>query len=51
MRIRPGLLFWGIFFLLLGGIPLLVRAGVLDANVLADAWRLWPLLSWHWAYR
>jgi len=44
MRIRPGLLFWGIFFLLLGAIPLLVRAGVLDANVLADAWRLWPLL-------
>ena len=44
MRIRPGLLFWGIFFLLLGGIPLLVRAGVLDPNVLADAWRLWPLL-------
>lgn len=44
MRIRPGLLFWGIFFLLLGGIPLLVRAGALDATVLADAWRLWPLL-------
>jgi hypothetical protein len=44
MRIRSGLLFWGIFFLLLGGIPLLVRAGVLDANLLADAWRLWPLL-------
>lgn len=44
MRIRAGLLFWGIFFLLLGGIPLLVRAGVLDANAVADAWRLWPLL-------
>jgi hypothetical protein len=44
MRIRPGLLFWGLFFLLLGGIPLLVRAGALDANLLADAWRLWPLL-------
>jgi hypothetical protein len=44
MRIRPGLLFWGLFFLLLGGIPLLVRAGAVDANVLADAWRLWPLL-------
>ena len=44
MRIRPGLLFWGLFFLLLGGIPLLVRAGALDANVLAEAWRLWPLL-------
>jgi hypothetical protein len=44
MRIRPALLFWGIFFLLLGGIPLLARAGVLDPNLLADAWRLWPLL-------
>lgn len=44
MRIRPGLLFWGLFFLLLGGIPLLVRAGALDADALADAWRLWPLL-------
>jgi hypothetical protein len=44
MRIRPGLLFWGIFFLLLGGIPLLARAGVLDPDLLADAWRLWPLL-------
>ena len=44
MRIRPGLLFWGIFFLLLGGLPLLVRAGVLDPNALADLWRLWPLL-------
>lgn len=44
MRIRPGLLFWGLFFLLLGGIPLLVRAGALDPNVVADAWRLWPLL-------
>lgn len=44
MRIRPALLFWGIFFLLLGGLPLLVRAGALDPNALADAWRLWPLL-------
>lgn len=44
MRIRPALLFWGLFFILLGGLPLLVRAGVLDPNALADAWRLWPLL-------
>ena len=44
MRIRPGLLFWGLFFILLGGLPLLVRAGALDPNALADAWRLWPLL-------
>jgi hypothetical protein len=44
MRIRPALLFWGIFFILLGGLPLLVRAGALDPNALSDAWRLWPLL-------
>ncbi len=44
MRIRPGLLFWGIFFILLGGLPLLVRAGALDPDALAGAWRLWPLL-------
>jgi hypothetical protein len=44
MRIRPGLLFAGIFFVLLGGLPLLVRAGVLDPNALADLWRFWPLL-------
>lgn len=44
MRIRPGLLFWGLFFILLGALPLLVRAGALDPEVLAGAWRLWPLL-------
>jgi hypothetical protein len=38
------LLFWGLFLIPLGGVPLLVRAGVLDANLVADAWRLWPLL-------
>lgn len=44
MRIRPTLLFWGLFFILLGGLPLLVRAGAIDPNALSDAWRLWPLL-------
>jgi hypothetical protein len=44
MRIRRGLLFWGLFLIPLGALPLLVRAGVLDADRLADAWRLWPLL-------
>jgi cell wall-active antibiotic response 4TMS protein YvqF len=44
MRIRSGLLFWGLFFILLGGLPLLVRAGALDPNAFSDAWRLWPLL-------
>jgi hypothetical protein len=43
MRVRRGLLFWGVFLILLGGIPLLVRAGVLDGALFVDAWRLWPL--------
>lgn len=44
MRIRRGLLFWGLFLIPLGGLPLLVRAGLLDPTAVADAWRLWPLL-------
>ena len=43
MRIRRGLLFWGLFLIALGAIPLLVRAGALDAARLTDVWRLWPL--------
>lgn len=44
MRIRRGLLFWGLFLIPVGVLPLLVRAGTLDAAQVADAWRLWPLL-------
>lgn len=44
MRIRRGLLFWGLFLIPLGAIPLLTRAGVLDPNMLTEAWRLWPLI-------
>jgi hypothetical protein len=35
---------WGIFFICLGGVPLLVDLGRLDANVGGDIWRLWPLI-------
>jgi hypothetical protein len=44
VRVRRGLLFWGLFLIPLGGVPLLVRAGLLDADLVANAWRLWPLL-------
>jgi hypothetical protein len=44
MRIRRGLLFWGLLLIPLGAIPLFVRAGALDSNAFADAWRLWPLI-------
>lgn len=44
VRVRRGLLFWGLFLIPLGGISLLVRAGALDADRLSEAWRLWPLI-------
>lgn len=44
MAVHRGYLFWGIFFILLGGIPLLDRLGVIDAGAWGDLWRLWPLI-------
>ena len=44
MHVRRGLLFWGIFLLPLGAIPLLARANLIDTGVAADAVRLWPLV-------
>jgi hypothetical protein len=44
MRIHRGYLFWGIFFVLLGGIPLLARAGILDGDRFGDLGRFWPVL-------
>jgi len=44
MRVRRGLLFWGLVLIPLGAIPLLARAGWLDPARLAEAWRLWPLV-------
>jgi hypothetical protein len=44
MRVRRGLLFWGLLLIPLGAIPLLARAGGLDPARLLDAWQLWPLI-------
>jgi len=44
MRIRRGLLFWGLFLIPLGGLPLLVRAGLVDPSTFTDIWRWWPLI-------
>jgi hypothetical protein len=44
MRIRRGPLFWGLFLIPLGAVPLLVRAGVIEGDLIAEAWRLWPLI-------
>jgi hypothetical protein len=35
---------WGVFLILLGGIPLVVHQGWIDRSIVVDAWRLWPLL-------
>jgi LiaF transmembrane domain len=43
MRIRRGLLFWGLFLIPMGVVPLLVRAGVVSEDVFSDIWRWWPL--------
>ncbi len=44
MRIRRGPLFWGLLLIPLGAIPLLARAGYLDASRFGDVGRFWPLI-------
>jgi hypothetical protein len=44
MRLNGRLAGWGVFLILLGAIPLLVRQGVLSSDTVARAWSLWPLL-------
>lgn len=44
MRVNRGLLGWGVFFIVLGAVPLAVRSGALDGDVVRHAWQLWPLI-------
>ena len=44
MHIDRRFLNWGIFFVVLGLIPLAVQLGWVDARVLSGWWRLWPLI-------
>lgn len=48
MHVDRRLLGWGIFFVLLGAVPLLVRAGVLDKAVVSQWPLLWPVLLIGW---
>jgi hypothetical protein len=48
MRVDRRLLGWGAFFILVGAIPLLVRARVLDDEVVRQWPSLWPLLLIGW---
>src|SRR3954447_8575645 len=44
MRVNGRLAGWGVFLILLGAIPLLVRQGLLSSETVSRAWTLWPLL-------
>lgn len=44
MSINRGLLNWGVFFVVLGAIPLAVRYGGLDPAQVDEVWRFWPLI-------
>jgi Domain of unknown function (DUF5668) len=44
MRLNNRLAGWGVFLILLGAIPLLVRQGVLSSETVSRSWNLWPLL-------
>jgi hypothetical protein len=48
MHIDRRLLGWGLFFILVGGIPLAVRANVLDSELVGQWPLLWPLLLIGW---
>ena len=48
MHIDRRLLGWGLFFVLLGAIPLAVRTGLLDKAVVAQWPLLWPVLLIGW---
>ena len=44
MRINRGFLGWGIFLLIVGAIPLAVRAGYLTEDQIGNVGSLWPLI-------
>src|SRR4029079_17884090 len=48
MHLDRRLLGWGIFFVLLGAIPLAVRAGLLDRALVGQWPLLWPVLLIGW---
>ncbi len=44
MHVNRGLMGWGVFFIVLGAVPLAVRSGTIDESVVRRAWELWPLI-------
>lgn len=48
MNLDRRLLGWGLFFIILGGVPLLARAGVLSEDLIERWPTLWPLVLIAW---
>jgi hypothetical protein len=48
MHLDRRLLGWGLFFILVGGVPLAVRANLLDRELVAQWPLLWPILIIGW---
>lgn len=44
MHLNRGLLFWGLALITAGATALAVQQGYFDRDVVADAWRLWPVI-------
>ena len=44
MRVDRGRLNWGVFFIVLGAVPLAYAQGLVSASAISEAWRLWPLV-------
>ncbi len=44
MRVNRSVLGWGVFFIVLGLVPLAVQAGLVDADTVRRAWQLWPVI-------
>jgi hypothetical protein len=44
MRLNRHRLNWGVFFIVLGAVPLAYHEGWVQLSSISDAWRLWPLI-------
>jgi hypothetical protein len=44
MHLNRGLLFWGLALITAGATALAVQQGYIDPDLVADAWRLWPVI-------
>ena len=44
MTVSRGRLNWGVFLIVLGGVPLAYHMGAISSSALGEVWRLWPLI-------